>query len=71
MVYYQSDQNFYPWHSWIARQTPTLKVNGSNPFGQAKKSCTRVRDFFIIKVEKEKALCYNKRQKGGASDVFI
>ena len=23
----------YPWHSWIARQTPTLKVNGSNPFG--------------------------------------
>ena len=24
---------FYPWHSWIARQTPTLKVNGSNPFG--------------------------------------
>ncbi len=27
-----------PWHSWIARQTPTLKVEGSNPFGQAKKS---------------------------------
>ena len=26
-----------PWHSWIARQTPTLKVEGSNPFGQAKK----------------------------------
>ena len=25
--------NFYPWHSWIARQTPTLKVEGSNPFG--------------------------------------
>ena len=25
--------NIYPWHSWIARQTPTLKVNGSNPFG--------------------------------------
>ena len=25
-----------PWHSWIARQTPTLKVEGSNPFGQAK-----------------------------------
>ena len=24
---------FYPWHSWIARQTPTLKVEGSNPFG--------------------------------------
>ena len=23
----------YPWHSWIARQTPTLKVEGSNPFG--------------------------------------
>ena len=26
-------QNIYPWHSWIARQTPTLKVEGSNPFG--------------------------------------
>ena len=25
-----------PWHSWIARQTPTLKAEGSNPFGQAK-----------------------------------
>ncbi len=23
----------YPWHSWIARQTPTLKVAGSNPVG--------------------------------------
>ena len=23
----------YPWHSWIARQTPTLKVVGSNPIG--------------------------------------
>ena len=28
--------NICPWHSWIARQTPTLKVEGSNPFGQAK-----------------------------------
>ena len=27
------EQNIYPWHSWIARQTPTLKVEGSNPFG--------------------------------------
>ena len=26
-----------PWHSWIARQTPTLKASGSNPLGQAKK----------------------------------
>ena len=26
-------RKIYPWHSWIARQTPTLKVNGSNPFG--------------------------------------
>ena len=25
--------NICPWHSWIARQTPTLKVEGSNPFG--------------------------------------
>ena len=28
---------FCPWHSWIARQTPTLKASGSNPLGQAKK----------------------------------
>ena len=27
-----------PWHSWIARQTPTLKAEGSNPFGQARKT---------------------------------
>ncbi len=27
-----------PWHSWIARQTPTLKVSGSNPLGQAIKT---------------------------------
>ena len=32
--------NTYPWHSWIARQTPTLKVSGSNPLGQAKKIYT-------------------------------
>ena len=25
--------SIYPWLSWIARQTPTLKVEGSNPFG--------------------------------------
>ena len=25
--------NIYPWHSWIARQTPTLKAVGSNPIG--------------------------------------
>ena len=29
--------SIYPWHSWIARQTPTLKASGSNPLGQAKK----------------------------------
>ena len=23
----------YPWHSWIARKTPTLEVAGSNPVG--------------------------------------
>ena len=27
-----------PWHSWIARQTPTLKAVGSNPIGQAKET---------------------------------
>ena len=27
-----------PWHSWIARKTPTLEDEGSNPFGQAKNS---------------------------------
>ena len=26
-----------PWHSWIARETPTLEAAGSNPVGQAKK----------------------------------
>ena len=26
-------EDIYPWHSWIARQTPTLQVEGSNPFG--------------------------------------
>ena len=26
-------RNIYPWLSWIARQTPTLKVIGSNPIG--------------------------------------
>ena len=25
--------NIYPLHSWIVRQTPTLKVVGSNPIG--------------------------------------
>ncbi len=30
-----------PWHSWIARQTPTLKVSGSNPLGQAKTKADR------------------------------
>ena len=29
---------FCPWHSWIARQTPTLKAAGSNPVGQARKT---------------------------------
>ena len=34
-VCYNNEVQFhiYPWHSWIARQTPTLKVEGSNPFG--------------------------------------
>ena len=32
-----SCQNICPWHSWIARKTPTLEVAGSNPVGQAKK----------------------------------
>ena len=35
----------YLWHSRIARQTPTLKVRGSNPRGQAKKTPKRV--FFL------------------------
>ena len=34
----------YPWHSWIARQTPTLKVAGSNPVGYAKRMGDTVRD---------------------------
>ena len=38
---------FCPWHSWIARQTPTLKVEGSNPFGQAKKK-SRASGFFFL-----------------------
>lgn len=25
--------HIYPWHSWIARKTPTLEVAGSNPVG--------------------------------------
>ena len=33
--------NIYPWHSWIARETPTLEVAGSNPVGQAKKAMGR------------------------------
>ena len=32
---YGKIQYICPWHSWIARQTPTLKVAGSNPVGQA------------------------------------
>ena len=27
-----------PWHSWIARETPTLEAAGSNPVGQARKT---------------------------------
>ena len=33
VIQYISQSYIYPWHSWIARQTPTLKANGSNPFG--------------------------------------
>ena len=36
-----------PWHSWIARETPTLEAAGSNPVGQAKKSKSFDLDFFI------------------------
>ena len=28
-----------PWHSWIARETPTLEAAGSNPVGQAIRQC--------------------------------
>ena len=28
-----------PWHSWIARETPTLEAAGSNPVGQANRQC--------------------------------
>ena len=38
-----------PWHSWIARQTPTLKVEGSNPFGQARKKHLRKQVLFSTK----------------------
>ena len=46
--------NICPWHSWIARQTPTLKVSGSNPLGQAKieKPVIQIIGFFIL------ALCF-------------
>ena len=28
-----NNQYIYPWHSWIARKTPTLEAAGSNPVG--------------------------------------
>ena len=37
---------FCPWHSWIARQTPTLKAAGSNPVGQARKKHLQCKCFF-------------------------
>ncbi len=40
-----------PWLSWIARQTPTLKVEGSNPFGQAKKSTCFNKSIFLSKLQ--------------------
>ena len=29
----KNNKYFYPWHSWIARKTPTLEAVGSNPIG--------------------------------------
>ena len=40
-------QSICPWHSWIARQTPTLKASGSNPLGQAKKQTPLLRCLFF------------------------
>ena len=37
-----------PWHSWIARETPTLKVTGSNPAGQAIKEKSHLRWLFFF-----------------------
>ena len=45
--------HIYPWHSWIARQTPTLKVEGSNPFGQAKTKQTLVRGSALFLLGKD------------------
>ena len=37
-----------PWRSWIARQTPTLKVAGSNPVGHTKISVSAFMDVGIL-----------------------
>ena len=39
-----------PWHSWIARETPTLKVTGSNPAGQAIKEKVADGGFFFYRL---------------------
>ena len=39
-----------PWHSWIARETPTLKVTGSNPAGQAIKEKVTIGGFFFYRL---------------------
>ena len=48
-----SKLNTCPWHSWIARQTPTLKVEGSNPFGQAnnQRGCRKVSPLIVDLIE--------------------
>ena len=38
-----------PWHSWIARETPTLEAAGSNPVGQAKNSTSCSLSNFLSK----------------------
>ena len=39
LIWYNNEVYFIcPWHSWIARETPTLEAAGSNPVGQAKKT---------------------------------
>ena len=46
--------NFCPWHSWIARETPTLKAAGSNPVGQAKtRKEVLVTSFFVLLLQME------------------
>lgn len=49
-----------PWRSWIACKTPTLEVEGSNPFGQAKKKTKSIFDlafFSYIRIAEEMHPC--------------